>query len=424
MNERVLRNQREKGVSTVKRMDGRFLTSKDIILFGYFVTFLILLLDCVDNFPFTSVLRKVKYVYIAILLADFVLNNRKGTYRFRKSSVFILFFFFLHTVLFGLVWTNPDVAEYTATHFREMMIYLGLLSLIVYAVEKYNCRFEFIFLTAVACGIFMLWTGITHFSSFVNPIYFINVFSRNGRYRGGFGTASENCIGLYAFVSLIFYFALWYQYKKRRMLTSVRKACLTLIIFWTLMILFSSASRSSILSFLVFVAFWLYQTFFKKKFGKSRYIFLILGLAIIAIVLWVAGDEIWASANRAANFTVNLPYFNMVGGFWKGMGYIESSSFLGNAYGYETFPVDNYYLYIYLTTGVIGCAILLIPLIYMLVRLLKKKSRFACTIVLPVYISMLFNAFWQVNLFTYRYIFTIFLSILLMITISDREESL
>ena len=131
----------------------------------------------------------------------------------------------------------------------------------------------------------------------------------------------------------------------------------------------------------------------------------------------------FADANRDGNYEINLPIFEQMGAFWTGMGYIESAGFLNGAYGYETFPVDVYYLYIYLSTGVIGSVIIAIPLIYMLIKLIRKKTWFAQIIGLSIYIAMLFDAFWQVNLFTYRYIPTLFLAVLIITEISKKEET-
>ena len=396
---------------------------KNLILFIYFVTIFILLMDCTDNFPFTENLREIKYIFIGLLIVDFIINGFKSQYKFRKSSLFILFFFFLHTILFGLIFVNPTVAELTSVHFREMMIYLLLLAFLVYAVEKYDCRAEFIKLTALACGIFMLWCGLTHFGDFVNPIYFIYVFSRAERIRAAFGTSNYNYMGFYTVVSLAFYYATWCIEKRQNNLTTLKKIIILLISFWTLAILFSTSSRSSILSVLVFVIVWFYQSIVKRTFSrKTAYLIGALFIILLIVAIIVLGEDIWADANRDGNYEINLPIFEQMGAFWTGMGYIENAGFLSGAYGYETFPVDVYYLYIYLSTGVIGSVIIAIPLIYMLIKLIRKKTWFAQIIGLSIYIAMLFDAFWQVNLFTYRYIPTLFLAVLIITAISKKEE--
>ena len=41
---------------------------------------------------------------------------------------------------------------------------------------------------------------------------------------------------------------------------------------------------------------------------------------------------------------------------------------------------------------------------------------------LSVYIAILFDGLWQVNIFTYRYIATLFIGVLLLITISLQDK--
>ena len=132
--------------------------------------------------------------------------------------------------------------------------------------------------------------------------------------------------------------------------------------------------------------------------------------------------SIWGNANREANISINVPVFRQMNAFWKGMGYIESAGFYNDAYGYDTWPVDIYYLYIYLSTGIIGSLIIAIPLLYILYRLIRKKDNFTRYVMLSVYIAILFDGLWQVNIFTYRYIATLFIGVLLLITISLQDK--
>ena len=225
------------------------ISKKKFILIGYFVVALILLLDCTNNFPGIFYLRKLKYVYIMILAVDFMTCRRK---QITKISAVVMFFLFFHTLLFGIVFVNPDVLELTRIHCREMVIYLLFLMLMTNAVERYNCKLKFIEATCAAFAGFMLWCGITHISNFVNPMYFIYVFNRTDRVRSEFGTGSPNYMGYYCFIALVFFYALWYEYNETNRLTQKKKYGLLGISLWTILILLSTGSRSSILSFFLF----------------------------------------------------------------------------------------------------------------------------------------------------------------------------
>lgn len=395
------------------------ISKKNLILIGYFVLASILLLDCTNNFPGTILLRKFKYIYLLMLILDFFCSKIKWI---SKTLVFVLSILILHTVLFGLIFVNPTVLGLTRIHFREMIIYLVLLFFLANAVERYNCRLKFIEATCSAFAVYLIWCGITYFSHFVNPLYYIYVFNRSDRIRSDFGTGSPNYMGYYCFVALIFFFSLWHEYRQNGKLTKKIKYALLGISGWTVLILFSTGSRSSILSFLIFSIISFYNTYLKPRFGKSLYLITTIAVIVIICILYANWSEIWRNANREANITVNLPVFNQMNAMWKGMGYIESSGFYYGSYGYETWPVDIYYLYIFLSTGVFGTVIMSIPLGYILFRLIKSRDIFIRHIMLPAYAAVLFDGFWQVNIFTYRYIATLFIGVLLIISISLRDK--
>ena len=395
-------------------------TRSNIIMMGYFLMATVLILDCTDNFPGTSILRKLKLVFLFFLVLDFIsCSNKKIT----KTGLMVVGVLIIHTVLFGSVFVNPNVRQLTRIHCREMLIYLFLLGFLLNAVERYHCRFQFIEATCSAFTIFMLWSGTTHISNFVNPFYFIYVFSRNARIRSDFGTGSPNYMGYYCFIALVFFYAMWFEYRRNNQLTTKRKYYLLGISGWTSLILFSTGSRSSILSSMIVVVICFFEYFMKKYPKKIKNLYGMIIIVLGIVLVYTSWSTIWENANREANISVNIPIFRQMNAFWKGMGYIESSGFYADAYGYDTWPVDIYYLYIYLSTGVIGSIMIAIPLLFILYKLIRYKDDFIRYVMLPSYVAILFDGFWQVNIFTYRYVATLFIGVLLLVSISlpDRK---
>ena len=117
-----------------------------------------------------------------------------------------------------------------------------------------------------------------------------------------------------------------------------------------------------------------------------------------------------------------MPIFNELNAKNTGMGYIESSGFYLDSYGYDTWPVDIYYLYIFLTTGVLGSLLIFTPLLGIFFIYLFKRRNTVQTILFSAYIALLFDGFWQVNLFTYRYIATLFINALLLYFLNNIDE--
>lgn len=396
-------------------------TMKNIVLIGFFVTATVLLMDCTNNFPGVSVLRKIKYIYLVILIVDFIRSQRKQV---SKSSCFVVLLLFIHTIVFGVFFINPSVINLTTVHCREMIIYLLLLGFLTNAIERYNCKLKFIELTCLSFGIFMIWTGITHFFDFVNPIYYIFVFIRDLRIRSNFGTPQFNYMGYYCFIALVFYYAMWYEYERLGKLDRKIKYCLLGITVWTCLILFSTGSRSSILSIMIFVMLCLYFKTRKNISGRKRYGIILAAICLGIIFICFFGGTIWANANRDSNISINMPVFHEMKAYWTGMGYIESAGFYNDAYGYDTWPVDIYYIYIFLSTGFIGMLIISSVLIYLICKLLVSKNNFIKKVVFPAYVAVLFDGLWQVNIFTYRYIATLFIGVLLLVSISVQNKEI
>ena len=87
---------------------------------------------------------------------------------------------------------------------------------------------------------------------------------------------------------------------------------------------------------------------------------------------------------------------------------------IDQSYGYATWPVDIYYLYIFFSTGILGFLMVMAILLFLFVRLAKDHSWFIYNISFPLYLASLMSALGQVNLFTYRYIAALFTAVLFL----------
>ncbi len=385
--------------------------TRNLVFLAYFVTMTILLLDCTDNFPGTGQLRKIKYLFIALLIADFIIS---GDYLVSKVSAVVIIGLAAHALIFCLLFTNPKIAHDTYIHLREMMIYLVMLFFLVNAVERYNALLLFVELTSISLALFLIWTGATHTGDFVSPIYWPLVFLRDARVRHDFGTAQYNYMGYFCAVALIFFYVAYHMQKVRGFLTSGKAVFTVAIGLYTTSILISTGSRGSILTALVFFAVTFVRSRTFRELGRWRYVLVLLAIFCACVILYANRDFLNSQGTRLENFTVNWPYFLAEGHYFTGMGYMESSAFIDQSYGYATWPVDIYYLYIFFSTGILGFIMVSAILIYLFVRLARDRSRFIYRISFPLYLAALFGAVGQVNLFTYRYIATVFVAVLLL----------
>jgi hypothetical protein len=92
------------------------------------------------------------------------------------------------------------------------------------------------------------------------------------------------------------------------------------------------------------------------------------------------------------------------------MGFVENAQFISDphnggisAFGVRTSSLDMNYLFMYCTTGILGCCMMAFVLIILGISLYKNREQRYGGYYLVLYICMLFYAFWETILFTYRF---------------------
>ena len=104
---------------------------KKIVMWLYFVALLGSMLTLVDNVPFIGVWNRIKYLYI-IVVAFFCLYD--GVMVWNRRFYWALGLLVVHTVLYGVVFVNPVIANETRLHFSLMIT----CYLMVFFTVKYS----------------------------------------------------------------------------------------------------------------------------------------------------------------------------------------------------------------------------------------------------------------------------------------------
>ena len=384
--------------------------SKQHLLFvmAYVFTMLTLLLYQIDALPMALVLRKTKYLYVAFVLVLFFINGKVK--RRNGGALFVIALFLLHTILFGYIWVNPIAAENIDTNASQMLWYL-LMVLVTYLYVAQNNLFElFITTSFYVTGFQFLLCVLLHPQDIVNPIWgFLQAFGGGIRYKTTFGYVHAGYLSNAAYLVLVlsvFYYELNKHYDGIR--KKVMWISLAVVDLLAIEMLAAAAERSGIISVFMVVSFYFVFVVFKVRIErKTSMIFGILA-AIGLLILEFTGTftYIWKNSNRELNITINYPVFKQLGNLWTGMGFVDNSGFHKeiSAFGVETSSLDLYYVYIFFTTGVIGCILIGGALVIMLLRLLFQKKTDLNITTIGLYLSMLFFAFWQCNMVTYRYV--------------------
>lgn len=398
---------------------------KKVVMALYFLTLLSSLMTVVDNVPFTGVLLKVKYLY-ALAIIFFCLYD--GVLIWNRRFYLTIGLLSIHTVLYGLFFVNWVIADSTRVHFEQLITLYIITFFTAMYVYKKKCYLEWLELSCLALGIMTLWCAFTHPGDFVNPIYFVNIFSRTDRYRAAFGMPDVNICGNYCLYFIVLSLFVWEEWKKQSTAKNryIRMLLVTSDVIVVLMIL-STASRSALLSLILFLALYLvlkYKMLLRKHWKLVTAIVSVTGVFALAVFISTGMlNEIWMQSNRDGNISINHPIFIAHGNLLNGMGYMDNSGFLLKSFGYETTAMDIYFLYIYYSTGIIGAVLIfgqMLLLCYWLLRFSKTEGR---DLALSLFGMMMFYAIWQVNYMNYRYYTGILhIIILLIFTLRVREE--
>lgn len=378
---------------------------KKIVMGLYFVTLLASLLSIVDNVPLTGILLKVKYLYV-IAIAFFYVKD--GIFVWNRRFYFAFGLVVVHTVLYGLIFINPIIEGLSQVHFEQLATcYLIVLFTVLYVYKK-QCYTEVLEMSWLALAVMILWCAFTHPGDFVNPIYFVNIFSRMERFRAPFGMGDVNFCGNYCLYMLIVSVLVGMEWKKQKKKVDKRIRYVVLFVnFVALYMLFSTASRSAILSMALFVGVGLLLRYKDILWKHWRVIVAVAGgLTVVALAVLIPTGvlaDIWVQSNREGNMSINFPYFVLHGDFMNGMGYMDNAGFLNQMFGYATTAMDVYYLYIVFSTGILGSVLIFGQMIYLLYCLLRYSKTEGRDQALSLFTMMLFYAVWQVNYMNCRY---------------------
>lgn len=387
------------------------------LIFVYAPIMLVLYLDQINNIPFTGGLRKLKYALIVLLILYVITSNSiNKIYR----GDFFLLLYFLHTILFGCFLKNSLVEENITVHFREMMIYL----IFVYGLYKYvigsHCIKEFLEISWKVMSGYLILVALLHFREFVNPMYYPFSFTRNLRIRSAFGFVQYNKCGYAVYIALIAGLVLFELYRERRLIKK-RWLIINLGIYSILLcMLFSTGGRGSITAFILtvvlYICFLLMRYKFKYFIITVAIMFALLLMGINIAIYTGTFSDLGEISQRGMNISVNYPIFKEIGKYWTGMGYVNMNGFASDIFGYDTWNIDMYYVYIFFTTGVLGCLIIATGILSMIFGMIRHSKKLECSIVgIPVFVGMLFAAIWDVNFFTYDNVSSVFAATLVLL---------
>ncbi|MFI3236458.1 MAG: hypothetical protein R3Y47_00345 [Lachnospiraceae bacterium] len=316
--------------------------------------------------------------------------------------------FLIHTIVFGLFITNDLISDAIRGNFIGNLCFFFMVLTTIFLVDSEEMRERFILITYKSLVIILNYVFITNLSEVRHPKYWIEALIGGERWKTAFGGIHANFTGYLCLVCIIFTLLAFEIYSKNDLYSVRRGNILILTTLPVIIILLSTGSRSNSISFYMIVIFYL---FLKRKVFVGKYK-LLLDCFIVIVVIVLAATAvkaeifsfIWEESNRVENLETNLPVFKEMDAWWTGMGYVSMDGFAEDVFtGYDTWNIDMYYHYIFFATGIVGSIMIFSPMLYMLIKYIMNFIKYGRATTLIIYLVLLFNAYWQVNFFVYRF---------------------
>lgn len=296
------------------------------------------------------------------------LNIKKGKLLISSSFIFWGIAFAIYLILFGKILVNVRLKKLTSFTFNEMaMFYLLIFSMANYLKDdnKKNLFIKISFWTlslSVILSAFANWDGNLELIGLIS-----NLFKGYTRERSSFGFYHPNTVSNIALCIIILSA---YIVKK-----DLKIILYILIDVFMVYLIISSASRTALSALLLFIVLIYYHVLTKKIKYKRIMDF---GLLVLVLFLFMLSSEnsvnsLFEMSNRLNDFLYNIPILIKSGRVFIGLGMIGAGEFYQLPY-YNTFYVDNYFLYVLMATGIIGLVFILTFIIFLFKRLVVKSE--------------------------------------------------
>ena len=358
---------------------------------------------------------KFKYVFMLYCIID-IMQYRKID--FGPNLIILFAILTAYVLLWRYVFVNPDMGDYISGHTLIMMYYLFLLIPSTQEVLHYQCISEYTITSCAAIFSALLLQVITHTDELIlNPLFAVRSFMAHDIMRSSFGFLHANAIGNMCFLIISFLLIFYLEFSDNPLPHSRSKVIILLFLCLIFQILFSASSRTAFISLLIFfggtcgirIAEKVRFTAKSMKLLKKAFI---IGLFIFVVFFFASGlwDYVWVNSNRSLNVTENVHWVPILGNIWTGLGFVENGAFISDpynggisAFGVQTSSLDMNYIFIYCTTGILGCFMMAAIVIILGIGLFKNRKAKYGDYYLVLYFTLIFYAFWETILFTYRF---------------------
>ena len=379
------------------------------ILYISMTAFCMKLMEIQKSSPISHPL-KMFYIISAIAMYAMVLfslmTKKYFCYRMkkdRKNKYFnlIVGIWIFYYLLFGIFLVDYKLIK----HVNSILIYTLYFLIFIFFVSKYvyryNLIYKFVNISYICIALFLGICFIQNFDGFQILNHLSGIFGGSYRYFNEYGLYHKNALGNISLCLLLlsFYISVYKKHILNSKKTKVdyMRNLYNIIIF---MMLLSSGSRSSLTGFFLFLLLYFFMCKFSgiknTKFKYTTYFIIIMLIIFIAIFL---GTDLWQiflnESNRDLNFSKNIPVLFESNRSLIGIGLVNPGMFGDRSLSASTFYVDNYFLYVLMSTGIIGFIIVSLILTLLLLSIIKidkvddnLKNCVICIFLIDLYIGL------------------------------------
>lgn len=310
-------------------------------------------------------------------------------------SVALLTYLFL----FCKIFVNPLMDQYASQMLKRQGMFVVLVIMTAWIIREYYLFDQALKAMFISVSVVLFIQFVTN----ISDLQFLNIASimkGTGRTRGNFGFGHYNTLGGLC-VYNIFVGLLIKKRAQRRMKFDV---IIGFSIALSVLMMLVSASRSSLSGLLIYICLYFYLNIESKKLGRRSLNFIKI-LIVCVIVLFIAFnlnvsyEYLLTESNRVALFDVSLPVFFKSGREWIGLGYVPPEAYGMGLTPYNTNWLDNGYIYTLVATGYIGCAIYLIAIVTIAIKIYKQSRSKIGSNMICIFVVYLYTALFETTLF-------------------------
>lgn len=344
-------------------------SKRDLVIVLYTIVILLMCIFCLTG---DARLNSVRYVYTIIMMGVTI----RSSYIVKNKSVFVIVgLFVLHTLVFGYCCVPENISSFVHDNAKEQLIFWIFVFTTANYVYRKRLTEQFLYISQMCMALLVDYSYITHFNG-IAPIKFLPRLLQGGnnRVRFSFGFTSWNTMAYTAVAAIMLTIIV---IRNRR---NIGKGIdfywifnsMSLLI--SILVVLSTQSVGAILAVgLYFFVIRMFDTKFRllnKAFVSQLLKFRAL-LTVGSLLITYAIYVLRISKSRSYWISLNSRIFNMYSNKLIGLGYTTFTGFLHDVFDYGTGPIDSYYVYILYSTGILGFAMIMIALTYMLFRYVK-----------------------------------------------------